>query len=144
MIRLMREGDIPRVSELEQLCFSDPWSVTMLSEGLASKLDVWYVLEESGVTVGYANLRIIGREGEIMRIAVCPAYRGWGYGKKLMEQMAAFARERGVTAMTLEVRSSNGSAINLYKSYGFVQEAVRKDYYREPLEDGIILWNRKV
>lgn len=144
MIRLMQQGDIPLVGELERLCFSDPWSETMLLESLESRLDVWFVLEGQETLVGYANLRVIGEEGEIMRIAVHPDVRGHGYGKKLMEQMASFAKMQGVTAMTLEVRSGNISALTLYKSYGFEPEAVRKDYYREPLEDGIILWNRKV
>lgn len=144
MIRYMTETDIKQVYELECLCFSDPWSETMLLEGLGCKLDDFFILEKDGTIYGYSNLRVIGAEGEIQRIAVHPDCRGLGYGKKLMEQMGVSARERGILAMTLEVRAGNVAAINLYKSYGFEQEAVRRGYYRQPPEDGIIMWNHKV
>lgn len=144
MIRLMKEEDIPQVSALEQAVFSDAWSGNLIREGLSSRLDTWFVLEEEGLVRGYCNLRIIAGEGEVERIAVHPDCRGLGYGKKLMEQMAVFAREQGVSEMTLEVRAGNLEAINLYESCGFRQEAVRKGYYREPLEDGIIMWNHQL
>lgn len=144
MIRLMKEEDIPQVSALEQAIFSDAWSRNLIREGLSSHLDTWFVLEEGGFVRGYCNLRIIAGEGEVERIAVHPDCRGLGYGKKLMERMAVFAREQGVSEMTLEVRAGNLAAINLYESCGFVQEAVRKGYYREPLEDGIIMWNHQL
>lgn len=144
MIRLMKEEDIPQVSALEQAIFSDAWSQNLIREGLSSHLDTWFVLEEGGFVWGYCNLRIIAGEGEVERIAVHPDCRGLGYGKKLMERMAVFAREQGVSEMTLEVRAGNLAAINLYESCGFVQEAVRKGYYREPLEDGIIMWNHQL
>ena len=55
-----------------------------------------------------------------------------------------FARARGVRAIALEVRESNLGARNLYDSYGFRQEAVRKGYYHNPAEDAIIMWNRAI
>lgn len=144
MIRLMKEEDIPQVNALEEAVFSDAWSGNLIREGLSSRLDTWFVLEEAGFIRGYCNLRIIAGEGEVERIAVHPDCRGLGYGKKLMEQMVVFAREQGVSEMTLEVRAGNLAAINLYESCGFRQEAVRKGYYREPLEDGIIMWNHQL
>lgn len=144
MIRLMGEKDISLIRDLEQLCFSDPWSEQLLVQGLGSSLDTWYVLEEEGRIFGYCNLRIIADEGEVERIAVHPQCRGLGYGKQLMERMVLFAKEQGVKEMTLEVRAGNDSAIKLYEAYGFVKEAVRKAYYREPLEDGIIMWNHRL
>lgn len=144
MIRRMQEADLPEVGKLELLCFSDAWSETLLRASLESKLDIWYVLEESGRIAGYANLRIIADEGEIERIAIHPDFRSRGYGKKLMGEMVAFARRAGIKEMTLEVRASNSHALKLYESCGFAKEAVRKDYYRNPVEDGIIMWNRRI
>lgn len=44
--------------------------------------------------------------------------------------------------MSLEVREGNTAARNLYESYGFIQEAVRKSYYHNPTEDALIMWKR--
>ncbi|MFR5602317.1 MAG: hypothetical protein ACLTKI_08250 [Lachnospiraceae bacterium] len=46
--------------------------------------------------------------------------------------------------MTLEVRESNETAINLYRAYGFASEAVRKDYYHNPKENAILMWKHGV
>ena len=81
-------------------------------------------------------------EGELMRIAVLPEYRGRGYSRKLMERLEESARAAGAQELTLEVRESNEAALHLYKSCGFRVEAVRKDYYRNPKENALILWKR--
>ncbi|MEG2700623.1 MAG: ribosomal protein S18-alanine N-acetyltransferase [Hungatella sp.] len=144
MIRRMCAQEIARVAELERSCFSCPWSLKLLEEGLLSPLDVYYVVEEEGLLCGYCDLRVIAGEGEIERIAVHPDCRGRGFAKQMMEQMVSFAKEQGVSEITLEVRTGNLAAIRLYESYGFREEAVRKGYYREPLEDGIIMWLRGI
>ena len=77
-----------------------------------------------------------------MRIAVHPELRGRGLSRKLMDQLEETAREKGAEALTLEVRKSNRTAIELYKSYGFRKEAVRKNYYHDPDEDAFIMWRR--
>ena len=79
---------------------------------------------------------------ELMRIAVLPEYRGRGYSRKLMERLEESARAAGAQELTLEVRESNEAALHLYKSCGFRVEAVRKDYYRNPKENALILWKR--
>lgn len=146
-IRLRRIGerDIPALEELEQECFSDPWSGRLLRGLLGSDLDETWVLEaEGGRIAGYANFRFIAGEGELMRIAVGPEFRGRGYSRKLMECLVKSAEEQGVLDLTLEVRSGNQTALNLYKSYGFKEEAVRKGYYRNPTEDAVIMWRRNL
>lgn len=142
MIRWMRKDDLDAVAELEQLSFSVPWSYESLEQGLSNGLDQYLVWEENGIAAGYINFRILAGEGEIERVAVHPLLRGRGFGRKLMEAMVEYASSQGVTDMTLDVRVNNQRAINLYESCGFVKEAVRKDYYREPVEDAIIMWRR--
>lgn len=149
LVRPMTERDLSEAADLERLSFSVPWSETLLAECLVSRLDLSWVLEEEQTEglqqagrrriAGYCNLRVIAGEGELMRIAVHPDLRGRGYARILMDTLVRSARERGVSVITLEVRNSNQSARNLYKSYGFVEEAVRKGYYTEPVEDAIIM-----
>ncbi len=143
LIRRMRAEDLEAVRNLERLCFSDPWSMKILTEALGNAYDYFFVAEEEGKVFGYGNLRILAGEGEIERIAVHPKKRGRGTGRKLMEAMEEFAVSEGVQAVTLEVRAGNGAARNLYSSMGFFEEAVRKGYYRDPAEDAIIMWKRR-
>lgn len=142
-VRRMRTEDLESLAELEKRCFSEPWSYGILEAGLASPFDVFFVLEQDDAILGYANLRILAGEGEIQRIAVLPEFRGRGAGRKLMEAMEAYASAEGVEAVTLEVRESNFIARNLYKSYGFAEEAIRKGYYHHPDEDAVIMWRRR-
>ena len=114
-----------------------------LREMLDGQLDEAWILEtEAGEPAAYANFRFLSGEGELMRIAVLPEYRGRGYSRKLMERLEESARAAGAQELTLEVRESNEAALHLYKSCGFRVEAVRKDYYRNPKENALILWKR--
>lgn len=144
MIREMRPEELLLVCGLEKACFSDPWSLKSLEEGVQNPFDTFLVLEEEGTVLGYCMFRILAGEGELMRIAVWPQCQGRGLGKKLMEAMAGYSRDKGVLAVSLEVREGNKNARNLYKSCGFKEECVRKDYYKNPTEDAVIMWNRRI
>ena len=139
MIRRMEERDIEQVEELERACFHVPWSKELLFQGLDSRLDRYFVLEEDGILAGYCVLRVIADEGEIQRIAVCPGKRRQGLGKKLMDAMVMSARECNVSDLILEVRAGNLGAVSLYKSYGFQKEGERKNYYTDPAEDAWLM-----
>ena len=143
-VRPMTGEDIEQVTDLEQTCFSESWSGNLIRSGLDSRLDTYFVYVDHGQILGYAVIRVLADEGEIQRIAVYPNRRRQGIGRKLMDAMVAFARARGVRTMALEVRESNLGARNLYDSYGFRQEAVRKGYYHNPPEDAVIMWNRGI
>lgn len=139
MIRRMETADLEQVAGLEKSCFSEPWSYRLLASGIHSSYDVYYVLEQEGAVIGYANLRILAGEAEIQRIAVDPACRRLGAGSKLMDVMVTCAMESKASILRLEVRESNQAARSLYESYGFAAEAVRKDYYRNPTEDAVMM-----
>ncbi|MCD7909626.1 MAG: ribosomal protein S18-alanine N-acetyltransferase [Clostridium sp.] len=143
-VRPMRAEDLERVAQLEQMCFSESWSESLLRSGLDNRLDSYLVYQEAETVLGYCVLRTLADEGEIQRIAVDPAFRRQGIARKLMESMAAVARMKGAREVALEVRESNESARKLYELYGFRQEAVRRGYYRNPPEDAIIMWNRGI
>ncbi len=142
MIRCMEERDIQQIARLEELCFSESWSARILESGLFSPYDVYYVYEQDGRIVGYCNLRVLAGEGEIQRIAVHPDSRRLGIGRILMDAMLSYASDKKVYAVSLEVRESNLPARNLYESYGFAKEAVRKAYYHNPTEDAVMMWKR--
>ena len=144
-IRRMEEKDLPAVRELELLCFSDPWTETMLRDMLDSSLDSSFLLlfgEEERQAAGYANVRVLGDEAELMRICVAPEFRGRGWSAPLLEEGMREMTRRGAVSATLEVRAGNVPAIRLYERHGFQKEGLRKKYYRDPVEDAAIYWNR--
>ena len=143
-IRRMEEKDLPAVRELELKCFSDPWTETMLREMLAGSLDSCFVLliGEGQKTAGYTNVRVLGDEAELMRICVAPEFRGRGWSGPLLEEGMREMTRRGAGSATLEVRAGNVPAIRLYERHGFQKEGLRKKYYRDPVEDAAIYWNR--
>ena len=143
-IRFMTEADLEQAAAIEAACFREPWSFDLLSSGFENKWNLYLAAEKDGRLAGYGAVCVIAGEGEIQRIAVLEEFRRQGLGRKLLDAMVAAARNRGARAMTLEVRESNEPAIKLYFSAGFRTEAQRKDYYRNPREDALIMWNRSI
>lgn len=140
MIRQMTAMDLEQVAGLEQTCFSQPWSYTLLKQCLSTTYDACFVAVAGEQVKGYGVLRILAEEGEIQRIAVWPEYRQSGLGKELMDAMVTYATANETFSLSLEVRESNLAARNLYESYGFNRTAIRKNYYHNPEEDAIIMW----
>jgi len=89
--------------------------------------------------VGYVGSQTVIDESEVMNIAVHPDYRRQGIGEALLETLAHALREQGSRGLTLEARVSNTPAVSLYKKAGFLQVGLRKNYYRNPKEDALIL-----
>ena len=58
---------------------------------------------------------------------------------KLIERFEEQLKEKGSRCLTLEVRVSNIPAITLYEKLGFAEIGRRKNYYRNPREDALIL-----
>lgn len=139
MVHDMRPEDVRAVSEIEGICFSDPWSYETIKDGLDGSFDSWLILEEEGTVAGYCVFRVIAGEGELLRIAVLPGFQGRGLSKKLMDQVEEYSIKKGVESMFLEVRESNHRARNLYKSYGFSEEGIRKNYYLNPCENAVLM-----
>lgn len=143
-IRYMTYEDLGQAAEIEAACFRESWSERLLAESLKSPWNLMLAAEENGRLIGYGTACVIAGEGEIQRIAILKEFRQGGRGRELLAALVAVSREKGARAMTLEVRESNYPARRLYISAGFTEEARRKDYYRNPKEDAIIMWNRKI
>ena len=145
MIRPLTLKDISSAAEIEKQCFSDPWSETLLRHSFQNSWNhFWAAEEENGEVIGYAVCSFVAGEGEIQRVGVLPKARRRGAARELMAAMEEFARAQKGDALTLEVRAGNDAARTLYKTCGFAEEAVRKNYYRNPAEDAVIMWKRNI
>jgi ribosomal-protein-alanine acetyltransferase len=92
--------------------------------------------------IGVAGF-LIGRsasdEFEILNMGVSRAHRRTGIGSKLLESALEFSRIAGIASAYLEVRASNAPAIALYARHGFTECGRRAQYYRDPIEDAVLL-----
>lgn len=143
-IRPARPADAAELARLEPRCFTDPWSAQGFRETLESPYVVGLVAElKSRSIAGYLIARALEDEGEILNLAVAPESRRHGIGLGLLEAGLAALAERGVTSVFLEVRATNQAALDLYIREGFRPVGRRREYYRRPVEDAMILrWER--
>lgn len=138
----MDRSTVPDVAAIERECFSQPWSEDMLAEELYNDNASFIVaVADDGTVLGYAGLTVVLDEGYINNVAVRSQYRRMGVADALLGTFIHFAEDH-LAFLTLEVRASNDKAISLYTKNGFVQEGRRKDYYKAPKEDAIIMTRR--
>jgi ribosomal-protein-alanine N-acetyltransferase len=98
--------------------------------GILAMPGVWLTLARiEDAVVGFALVRAIMDEAELLLIAVDPAVRRTGVGAALLRGVVAECEGRGVARLHLEVRANN-PAISLYAAHGFRHEGVRRGYYR--------------
>lgn len=138
-VRRMEAADAEAVSRLERQIFSKPWSCRGFLDALESGNTIFLVAEAEGKIAGYCGMYCAADEGEITNVAVCPSMRRCGIGRKLMEQSLLEARQAGIRHVILEVRVSNEAAIQLYESFGFSIQGIRKGFYERPVEDGYVM-----
>lgn len=137
-IERMNETHLTAVAALEKLCFADPWSLSSIASELNNPLALWLVAVEDGDLIGYIGSQSVMGESDMMNVAVHPDHRRKGLGEMLVLALCeALSGEN--TSLALEVRSSNAPAISLYEKLGFVQVGLRRNYYRNPKEDALIL-----
>ena len=135
----MDESHVAPIAAMEKLCFSDPWSENSIATELTSRLSHWLVAVENGDVVGYIGSQSVLGESDMMNVVVHPDHRRKGIAEALVEALSRDLKERGNVCLTLEVRASNDPAIALYEKLGFTQVGLRKNYYRNPKEDALIL-----
>lgn len=131
--------DAPGIAALEKLIFPDPWSERDIQDLICLEGGMCFTAVEGTRVVAYVIGRLIAPEGEIYRVAVDPAYRQRGIGYRLLDYSVKTSRGRGLETLFLEVRSKNDAARALYRAYGFEEIGVRKNYYRDPTDDAIVM-----
>ena len=139
MITKMEQDHIPQIAELEKICFNDPWSENSISSELNNRLSCWLVAMEEDVVVGYVGSQTVLGETDMMNIAVHPNYRKCGIATELINTLISVLSGQGSHSLMLEVRMSNEPAKRLYTNLGFEAVGIRKNYYRNPKEDALIL-----
>jgi ribosomal-protein-alanine N-acetyltransferase len=139
VLRPAREADIDAVLAIEHSSFGDPWNRGAFAELIDDPRVAFLVADAGGEVRGYIVAWFVLDEGEIGNLAVADEARRHGVGARLLDGAIAAVRTAGVDALYLEVRDSNAAARALYASRGFVEVGRRRDYYRRPKEDALVL-----
>ncbi len=160
VMRRATVADLERILEIERVSFPSPWPRDYLAQHLGD--DGFVVIEHEGRVIGYTVIGIkipsflerlerrtrallTGQEpqepppvGHILNIAVDPAFRGQGLGKRLLEYALQYCRRLGADQVELEVRTDNEIAIALYQKYGFEIRELLPCYYSNG-EDAFVM-----
>lgn len=134
-IRIATKDDIADIFHIEQTCFSTPWTEQGIAESIDNANTYLYIATIDGKTAGYMGVQIFSGEGYVTNVATLPEYRKQGVAKALITEVLKHDME----FLTLEVRESNIPAINLYKSFGFTEVGKRPKFYRDPIEDALLM-----
>ena len=142
MIRKFKKGDEEGIALLEKECFSSPWSSEAIGNSAKEGI-IFLVYEKEGKILGYIGLQRVLDEGYITNIAVNSQYRRCGIGKELLLAIDEIGKELKLSFISLEVRQSNLSAISLYEKMGYKNEGIRRNFYKSPTENAIIMTKRR-
>lgn len=129
VIRLMQENDLDRVTAIEHLVQTHPWSKQQFQESLASYQ--CNVYEEADQVVGFCILQPVLDEANLLLMAIHPSQQGKGLGYELLDYSIKQLKNDPIQIF-LEVRESNAAAIRLYEKADFHQIDLRKNYYPNP------------
>jgi GNAT superfamily N-acetyltransferase len=103
-------------------------------EQLLAQAVAFFLVRVDGTPAGCGGIKLFGAEyGEIKRMYVRPQFRGSGFGKLMIDHLAAYAYERGVALLRLETGIYQQEAIGLYERMGFERILPFGAYQADPL-----------
>lgn len=143
-IEISRAGlsDIPEIVGVERESFPDPWDGQAFRDALFYYSNTFFTLKNDGRIVGFVTAGIEDTSeavyGHVMNLAVVPEFRKMGLGGRLMQRIEYEFLVCGAEGSQLEVRMSNGGAINFYKKLGYSQVMVIGGYYSNG-EDAVLM-----
>ncbi len=138
-LRLLGPADSEALARLEASVFPDAWDAGQFERVLGQDRFLAVGAFNASGLCAYLTSYSVAAELEIVNVAVVPALRGRGLGRKLLTYFLEQGRLRGACRAVLEVRSGNVAARALYAGCGFARAGVRKGYYADSGEDALVL-----
>lgn len=120
--------DLDAVIAVEQSVYGHPWTVGNFKDALASGYQAQRLLA-GDTLIGYFVAMKVVDEVHLLNITVSLSYRSQGWARLMLDALAVWSRGQGCAWLWLEVRESNHRALQVYRSHGFKQVGLRKDYY---------------
>ncbi len=129
---------MPMVSQLEELCFPDPYPPYFLEQLAGANPETFLVAECEDGIVGYTVADRWRDHNHLVSIAVHPRKRRTGVGRTLLGELENIL---GSGLLRLELRNSNVAAMEFYLARGFKPIGTRPGYYGDG-EDATIMEKR--
>ena len=125
----MHSSRLDDVLDVEARAYAFPWSEGNFRDCLKAGYSAWVLTNDADTVVGYAVMSMAVGEAHLLNLAIDPALRGCGLGRRLLDHVLQVAAAAHCTVMFLEVRRSNRVALSMYRARGFERVGVRKAYY---------------
>lgn len=140
LVRRFSVGDLERVLEIERVSFTHPYDAFVFAYYRSRSPEGFLVAEYGGEVVGYiiATPSRTRKEGRLVSVAVDPVFRRRGFGRRLLEEAAAYLRRRGMVRVCLEARVGSDEALGFYGELGFKRDGVIPGYYEDG-EDAVVM-----
>jgi ribosomal-protein-alanine N-acetyltransferase len=142
-IEPMRERDLMEVVEIEESSGLNRWGYDAYRRELFTNQNSVMIVARNllpgPAVIGFFAGWTVEDELHVNNVAAHRDYRRMGVGRSLMEAAIDEARGRGVAQVLLEVRASNESAQQMYRNLEFCFVGRRRDYYRLPTEDALVM-----
>jgi len=132
--------DIESVRAIDEAAYPNPWSVATWRKELVAADRLHLVALDGDAVVGHAGLLFVLDEVHITTVASRTEREGEGIATALLVRLLTAAREHGSSAATLEVRAADQRPQRLYTRFGFRPAGIRRNYYQDPADDGIVMW----
>ncbi|MGH7187332.1 MAG: ribosomal protein S18-alanine N-acetyltransferase, partial [Pseudomonadota bacterium] len=139
-MRPMEERDVAAVYAIEKAAYEFPWTKGVFADCVRAGYPTW-VMEYDGELCAYSIMTVSAGEAHLLNLCVKPGHHRRGFGRALLDQMIALARQKNAEVLFLEVRPSNHAAHQLYRTVGFNEIGTRPDYYpaQHGREDAVVL-----
>ena len=139
-VRISLHPSAKEITEIDFLCFTSPWNEQDYREMQEQPSFNNWLLEIPAVgQVGMLVFQSVPPELEILRIGVLPSWRRNGLAVFMLEQLEIQAESDSLESLWLEVHSANNTATSLYCRLGYKETSIRKNYFRNPLGDALLL-----
>lgn len=129
-ITLMILEDLEQIASILTTDFDSFWNYEILKEELKAENSKYWIAKMGQEIIGFAGMKIMLDNADIMNIVVKKSYRNQGIGSLLLKKLISTSQELNLISITLEVMEENYPAIHLYKNFGFKQIGIRKNYYQ--------------
>jgi ribosomal-protein-alanine N-acetyltransferase len=127
--RAMVTADLDAVLAVERLAYRFPWTRGNFIDSLAAGYLAELLLAPDGALVGYYLALPAVDELHLLNLTVAPPFQHRGHARELLDLLERRARERGLRAIWLEVRTGNTRARSVYARRGYVEAGLRRAYY---------------
>lgn len=127
----MTINDLNKIKDNLESAFDDFWNYNILKEELESDNSKYIIANIDDEIVGFAGIKIVMDQADVMNIVTKKTFRNQGIGTLLLDNLISIALELQLSSISLEVNEENSPAIHLYEKFDFENLGIRKNYYQD-------------